>query len=236
MTRARLFAAASLAGAAALIGTVSASAAVRPSPAAHTAGAAKAAMHTHAVPVPPGARPVRPPRPGTGLRHLASRLPADISGDTIGCSDQNSFRSTANLLWVSAELGDAGNDYGMLRARNGTIGAWEQFAFCFDYTNSFWFIESDANGLYVSAELGDAGNQNGMLRARASSVGSWEQYTLFCTASDTLVIGSDANSLYVSAELGDAGNDYGMLRARASSVGPWEQFQTSNSLTGTTGC
>ena len=47
---------------------------------------------------------------------------------------------------------------------------------CHDYTDGFWFIQSDANNLYVSAELGYTGGNYGMLRARATSIGPWEQY------------------------------------------------------------
>jgi len=133
----------------------------------------------------------------------------------------------ANGLYVSAELGYTGDDYGMLRARAASVGPWEQFEECplGPYTIT---LRSEANGLYVSAELGYTGTENGMqiygmLRARATSVGPWEE---FQTDNEAL---KAANYLYVTAELGYTGTYNGMalngmLRARATSIGPWEQF------------
>jgi hypothetical protein len=62
---------------------------------------------------------------------------ADLIGDweqfnlyriTTGGTTSWALQSAANGLYVSTELGYGGGDYGMLRARSGAIGAWEQYS------------------------------------------------------------------------------------------------------------
>lgn len=93
--------------------------------------------------------------------------------------DRNQWyiQAKATGLFVSAEIGDAGTRYGMLRARASQIGQWENFALT-NLGGSRYAIQSYANGLYVSAELGYGGGYYGMLRARASVVGQWELFSL----------------------------------------------------------
>jgi hypothetical protein len=150
------------------------------------------------------------------------------------CVDEEDMVSYANGLAISAELGYAGGDYGMLRARASAIGPWEMFGLWpldpSNYTNT-WAIQSWDTGLWVSTELGDSGSKYAMLRARANAIGPWEQYSLYELGGSLYAIQSRANGLFVSAELGYGGSYYGMLRARASAVGPWEQFYLDPSLT-----
>ncbi|MEV6487598.1 hypothetical protein AB0M20_03010 [Actinoplanes sp. NPDC051633] len=135
------------------------------------------------------------------------------------CYDVALFNE-ANRRWVSAEIGYAGSDNGMLRARATAIGPYERFEICYATATRF-SIRSWANGRWVSAELGYTGSRYGMLRARATSIGPWERFN--STFSE---IQSDENRRWVSAELGYSGSLNGMLRARAGSAGPWENWTT----------
>ncbi|GAB2723880.1 fascin domain-containing protein [Kitasatospora kifunensis] len=155
--------------------------------------------------------------------YLAGDLGSTAPNETDCVTVTTPIRSAANGQYVSAELGYTGDQYGMLRARAGAVGPWEQYNLCRNTTTNTYAIRS-SNGQYVSAELGYTGDQYGMLRARAGAVGPWEQFT-FEPAANGYAIRSAANGQYVSAELGYTGDQYGMLRARAGAVGPWEQFQ-----------
>ncbi len=156
--------------------------------------------------------------------YLAADLGTAAPSETDCVTVTTSIRSAASGQYVSAELGYGGDQYGMLRARAGAIGPWEQFNLCRNSATSTYAIRSAASGQYVSAELGYGGDQYGMLRARAGAIGPWEQFT-FEPAGNGYAIRSAASGLYVSAELGYGGDQYGMLRARAGAIGPWEQFQ-----------
>ena len=91
------------------------------------------------------------------------------------------LRSRANGLYVSAELGWMGDDYGLLRARAAAIGPWEKFKIIslgdLAPTKAEWVsIQSLANGRYVSAEIGWTDDRRGLLRARAPEAGRWEEF------------------------------------------------------------
>ncbi|WP_242902279.1 fascin domain-containing protein [Actinomadura terrae] len=136
--------------------------------------------------------------------------------------------SDANGMFVSAELGYGGGDYGMLRARASAADAWEKFAL--NGVDTTWTLKSEANGKYVSAELGYGGGDYGMLRARADVADAWEKYDLYYNEAQNLyALKSQANGKFVSAELGYGGRDYAMLRARAADIGAWEKFRLGNS-------
>jgi hypothetical protein len=136
------------------------------------------------------------------------------------------IRFTANNRYVSAEISNSGDDYGMLRARATAVGPWEQYTLL--VSGSVWAIRSDANGRYVSAEISRTGADYGMLRARATEIGPWEQYALYYNSgTGAYTLQSLANDLYVSTELNYTGARYGLLRARATAVGSWEQFVLS---------
>ncbi len=162
-----------------------------------------------------------------GNRNLSSMIAAPAARSAAGptCTQNVTITSLANHDLVSTELGYAGNEYAMLRARATVEGPWEQYRVCNFPDAGYWTIQSEADGLFVSAELGYTGNQYAMLRARASVVGPWEKFTLVSCGFNCTAIQSQANGLFVSAELGYTGAQYGMLRARASTVGPWEQFR-----------
>ncbi|WP_147426578.1 fascin domain-containing protein [Trinickia fusca] len=167
-------------------------------------------------------------RAESGTRYLSSVIADSVATSTTTsplCTQSVAITSIANSDFVSAELGYAGDEYAMLRARATVEGPWEKYTVCNVPTGGYWTIQSEANGLYVSAELGDAGAQYGMLRARATVVGPWEKYTFGSCGVDCTVIRSLANGKFVSAELGYTGDQVGMLRARAAVVGPWEQFR-----------
>jgi hypothetical protein len=84
-------------------------------------------------------------------------------------------------LFVSAELAQSGDDYGVLRARADNVGPWERFQLCENSDDGSYSIRSMENERYVSAELGWSGDTYGMLRARATEIGPWE-----------LLVGSEA--------------------------------------------
>lgn len=163
----------------------------------------------------------------SGTRYLSS-----VIEDTAATSTTTSpicspvvIKSLANNDFVSAELGYAGSEYAMLRARATVVGPWEKYTVCKVPDGGYWTIQSQATGLYVSAELGYGGDEYAMLRARASVVGPWEQFTFGSCGTGCAVIRSLANEKFVSAELGYTGDQAGMLRARATVIGPWEQFR-----------
>ncbi|TDC81665.1 hypothetical protein E1193_14220 [Micromonospora sp. KC606] len=143
------------------------------------------------------------------------------------CRSNVAIRSTGNGRFVSADLDRDPNERGMLRASwASTIGPWELFTVCFDYT--WWSgpmtLYSQANGQFVAAELNYGGPSYAMLRARASQVGPWERFILNNTF-NTFSIQSEASGLFVTAEIGYSGSSNGMLRARSGSVGAWEKFE-----------
>jgi Cutinase len=137
------------------------------------------------------------------------------------------LRALANNLFVSAELNYAGGAYGMLRARAGGIGGWEQFKLVGDCrSGGGCAIQSVATGLYVSAELGYSGAWYGVMRARASGIGSWERFRLVgdCWSTNGCTIQSVATGLFVTSELNYTGAEIGMLRAARSNALGWEKF------------
>jgi hypothetical protein len=162
------------------------------------------------------------------LQSYDSYLATDLGGaepNETDCVNVTApIRSVADGQYVSAELGYGGDSYGMLRARAGGVGPWEQYNLCRNTVTNTYAIRSAANGKYVSAELAYGGDNYGMLRARADGIGPWEQFTFEQTGSG-YAIRSAANGLYVSAELAYSGDNATMLRARANGIGPWEQFQ-----------
>ena len=147
------------------------------------------------------------------------------------------FRSNANGYYVSAELGYTGASYAMLRARAGSIGAWESWTRV-QLPTGHYVIRNNANGYYVSAELGYAGANYGELRARTPSNGIGptpsEIFDFVGNADGTYSLRSVANGLFVSAELAYTGSSYAEMRARASGIGGWEEFNYTT--TGSGGC
>jgi hypothetical protein len=136
--------------------------------------------------------------------------------------------------YVSTELtySDTGPypEKGMLRARSFTVGDWERYTICYDYTDASYSIYSPAAGAWVSTELLYTGIKVCMLRARAYSVGPWEKYLINTDASGVTSIWSLARNLYVSAELTYDEPYKGMLRARNNTVGPFERFVLQSGL------
>ncbi|MFJ9570221.1 endonuclease/exonuclease/phosphatase family protein [Streptomyces bacillaris] len=140
-------------------------------------------------------------------------------------------------ICVTAEINDAGNQAGKLRARKSceSLGSWETFTLHTNDKGSRAALRSEANGLYVSAEFHDAGSHKGMLRARqAGSIGNWERFELkhheggWYSLTYNFTEGGSSENYYVSAEINSTGSDEGLLRARASAKnapGSWELFK-----------
>lgn len=139
---------------------------------------------------------------------------------------------------VSAEINDAGNQAGKLRARTncsslGSLGSWETFTMHTNDKGDHAALRSEANGLYVSAEFHDADTHFGMLRARqAGAIGGWEKFRLvdlndgWFALMYTFTENGVTSNLYVSAEVNSTGSDEGLLRARtAEEPGSWERFK-----------
>ncbi|MER7753775.1 hypothetical protein [Kitasatospora sp. NPDC097643] len=145
--------------------------------------------------------------------------------DEVACVTEGTpLKSAASGQYVSTELAYGGDSYGMLRARAGALGPWEQYNLCRNNRSGVYSIRSAANGRWVSAELAYGGDQYGELRARADVLGPWEKFTVEPVGGN-YALKSAANGQYVSAELAYGGDQYGELRARAGALGPWEQFQ-----------
>lgn len=165
----------------------------------------------------------------------ARALVAHAPNDIVDCFGNVTLWSDQNHHFVSTELGDAGNDYQMLRARATAVGAWERYGICRDENTNTTSIWSTANGLFVSAELGFPGAQQDMLRARTpgSALGSWEVWYSSAdpsqcgsTSGTTTYLANGGNFLYVAEEDGYPGIENGMLRARTpgNALGSWEVF------------
>jgi hypothetical protein len=169
-------------------------------------------------------KPFRPP----GSRHRSQRGPvAHAAESSFKCTEPGSWYSSANGLYISAEIGMSGNWWGMLRARATSVGPWERFQFC-EYESGIyagvWSIWSNAAERWVTAEFGYTGGEYGMLRARATGIGSWERYRFATYPGVPFGIQSNYNGLWVSAELGNPEPTYAMLRARSGTRGAWENF------------
>lgn len=119
-----------------------------------------------------------PSAPGAWEQFQLLHLSPDSPNSDNPSSLTYAIQSLANGLYVSTELGYSGGEYGMLRARAGAIGAWEQYRLE-PIWDQLYAVKSLANGLYVSTELGYTSGWYGMLRARATSIGAWERHWLF---------------------------------------------------------
>jgi hypothetical protein len=158
-----------------------------------------------------------------------------------------SIQSYPNRQYVSTELNygygcydssSCANNYGLLRARAGSIGSWEVYRLWYNDVGgnqAQWAFQSAANGLFVSAEYGYPNALSSELRARASTIGPWETFRFAYDTnygSDWIFIRSQdgTHNNYVSAEMGYTGPSYAMLRARKTGLGPsdllgdWERF------------
>ncbi|HEV2371796.1 MAG TPA: CHAP domain-containing protein [Streptosporangiaceae bacterium] len=161
---------------------------------------------------------------------------------TVYLSHSSYIVSNYSHLFASAEVGWSGSgagSYGVVRARSGAPGPWEDFGL--DYVHD-WNPSAPANEVYiysyaarnyVSAEFGWSGNDFGILHARPGSTtpGPWETFYITHNSDGTVsfsVYDFNSGPYYVSAEEGWTGNSYGILRARATSIGPWEKFQVNS--------
>ncbi|NEB91339.1 endonuclease/exonuclease/phosphatase family protein [Streptomyces bauhiniae] len=139
---------------------------------------------------------------------------------------------------VSAEINDAGNQAGKLRARTdctslSSLGSWETFTLHTNDKGSHAALRSEANGLYVSAEFHDADPHFGMLRARQDgSIGDWEQFQLVDLKDGWYALrynfteGGTSRDYYVTTEVNSTGSDENLLRARTTTTpGSWERFK-----------
>jgi hypothetical protein len=145
------------------------------------------------------------------------------AGPSWSCGAQGWFASRYTGLYVSDELGYAGGEKGMLRARSSSVGPWELYQFCGNAQTGAAAIFADGNAAWVSTEVSYSGALYGMLRARSFSIGAWEEYSL-AGVEGAFSIWSAANARWVSAEYGDSGNWWGMLRARSETIGAWESY------------
>jgi len=170
-------------------------------------------------------------------------MPASGAVTQPFCLPSMTIQSRSSGRFVSAELGYAGSNYAMLRARATAVGPWEEFQLCqvprvgANQPVSY-ALRSLANGRWVVDHRSYPGSRAGELTATASSLtaaspasASREQIWLQTTTASAFRVqgpGSDLLSQtaqrWVSAELADSGGYYGMLRARATVKGPWEIF------------
>src|SRR6516225_8953527 len=88
---------------------------------------------------------------------LLAVTPGSSSAFSVAwCYKHGYIKSVANGRYVTAELGYTGGNYGMLRARASSVGAWQRFTICGVWVNGRYgqAFKSEANGKWVSAELG----------------------------------------------------------------------------------
>jgi hypothetical protein len=229
MKRPRIAAAAVLACAAMAVALLPASASATPTTTATPQAAPRLA---------PGLVTKTRPRSMAEVTRL-SRTPAGraqlstVAGpDATTCQTDVYINSYQNGLYVSAELGWGGDQYGLLRARATQVGPWELFEECWYVDTSgryVYTLRSEASGKYVSTEYDFGNNEYGdslymVLRARADSPGTWEHYFIGVPANWEMDLQSVKINRYVSAEVLYQGAYVGVLRARATQVGPWEIF------------
>ncbi|WP_126643776.1 hypothetical protein [Embleya hyalina] len=67
--------------------------------------------------------------PATTTQSLSAVVSRLASAKSAECRTNVTIRSWANRRYVSAELDYRGGNYGMLRARNSVVDAWETVAF-----------------------------------------------------------------------------------------------------------
>ncbi|MZD09152.1 endonuclease/exonuclease/phosphatase [Streptomyces sp. SID5785] len=90
------------------------------------------------------------------------------------------LRSEATGFFATSELGASGAYEGMMQARGGDIGGWQQFVVESRASDGPMQValKSVANDKYVTVEHASLGDDKDMLRARSTTVGSWERFTL----------------------------------------------------------
>ncbi|MFJ8753269.1 endonuclease/exonuclease/phosphatase family protein [Streptomyces sp. NPDC102441] len=101
-------------------------------------------------------------------------LHTNHAGKNIG------LRSAVTGFFATAEFGATGNYTGMMQARGGVLGSWQQFEVVSRESDGPMQIalRTVETGQYVSVEHASEGDDKDMLRARSASVGSWERFTL----------------------------------------------------------
>ncbi|MFI1766334.1 fascin domain-containing protein [Streptomyces sp. NPDC020800] len=138
-----------------------------------------------------------------------------------------------NGKYVTAEVGDAGDQKGKLRAVSTSVTSLETFTLHTDNIDNVGYgttisLRNEENGLYVTSEANYTGVQAGMLRARGTNTGSWERFYVVPQGGGEYALKSAASpttsDLYLSARLNATGDDAGILRPYATSVGSWERF------------
>jgi hypothetical protein len=155
-------------------------------------------------------------------RQALEKLPGVRPQDNINCWSRVSIKSTFNNKYVSAELNETGDNYGMLRARATTVGPWETFTVCRDQDNFYTVMSSNANNMFVSTEKHDPHRK---LRAAATTAYGWE----FFLSPNNPGSGSTwfreltSPQLYVSAKVGTPA-DVIMLQVLGIGVHEREMF------------
>jgi len=104
-------------------------------------------------------------------RHAFEKLAGFHPQDNINCWSRVSIKSTFNNQYVSAELNETGDNYGLLRAGATNAGPSETYTVCRDQDNFYTVIQSNANNMFVSTEKL---NSQRILRARATAAYGWE--------------------------------------------------------------
>lgn len=123
----------------------------------------------------------------------------------------SSIKATANSLYASADLNNAGVVY----ANRTTVQGWEKFKLINNPDGSVSF-QSQANNKYLTADL----NNGTKLTAMAKGVLGWEKFWRINNADGTVSFQAQANNLYVTADL----NNSGILYANRTTISGWEKF------------
>lgn len=134
-----------------------------------------------------------------------------------------------NGKYVTAEVNDAGDQMGKLRAVSTSVTSLETFTLHTDNIENVGYgttisLRNEENGLYVTSEVNYTGVQTGMLRARGTNTGSWERFTVEPQPGGEYALKSVTSNLYLSARFNATGDDMGIVRPYASSPGSWERF------------
>ncbi|MFJ9818378.1 endonuclease/exonuclease/phosphatase family protein [Streptomyces sp. NPDC101151] len=124
-------------------------------------------------------------------------LHTNHAGKNIG------LRSAVTGFFATTERNATGNYEGMMQARGGVIGSWQQFVVESHESEGPMQIalQSVDSGLYISVEHASEGDDKDMLRARSASVGKWERFTLVPLGQQGTIAGSPAPATVPKSDL-----------------------------------
>ncbi|MCU0318928.1 MAG: hypothetical protein MUE88_02460 [Flavobacteriales bacterium] len=140
------------------------------------------------------------------------------STTTVTALPDSIHLKATNGLFVCADLGAAGDEFGVLIANRVEASLWETFALKDLGAGKVALVA--ANGKYVCADR----SVGGRLKADRDVAGDWETFELMDLPDGAKGLRT-TEGLFVCAELGIEGNGQGTLYANRQEAGEWETFR-----------